>query len=198
MKHGINNAELDLKTSKQKNDKNDKIADVMESFLKDAKSRYETLDCMYNKMNESYKELADFYAFDPVKYTMSEFFTDLKTFSIQFQQCKQENAKMKETEEKIKRAEEERLIREKEKQARKSQKEKLMQPDRGEIGEKGVMDNLLEALQSGKLFEASSGSNGHLQLPKGRRPLRDGRRDLDFRRTILHKQSPRVVLQQVQ
>ena len=65
---------------------------------------------------------------------------------------------MKETEEKIKRAEEEREKREKEKQARKTHKEKLMQSSTvgGEMGDTGVMDNLLEALQSGKLFEASS------------------------------------------
>ncbi len=178
------------------------MAEVMESFLKDARSRYETLDCMFNKMNEAYKSLADFYAFDPIKYTLSEFFSDLNTFTGQFKQCKHENTKMKEAEEKAKRADEERMLKEKEKLARRNQKEKLMQSSErgGEMGDTGVMDNLLEALQSGKLFEASGSSIGGLQGPKARRPIRDGgRRDLaDFRRTIHHKQSPRVVLQQVQ
>jgi len=90
---------------------------------------------------------------------LGEFFNDLKTFSVQFQVCLEENLKIKETEEKIKRAEEEREKREKEKQLRKTHKEKLMQSTAsgGEMGDTGVMDNLLEALQSGKLFEASSG-----------------------------------------
>ena len=47
-------------------------------------------------------------------------------------------------------------MREKEKAARKNQKEKLMQSHTDEMGDTGVMDNLLEALQSGKLFTAST------------------------------------------
>lgn len=171
MKLNINNADLDLRNLKQKNPGgNDKFIDVMESFVRDAKSRYETLECMFNKMSDAYKELADFYTFESNKYTIGEFFTDVKTFSMQFQQCHDENAKLKETEEKIRRAEEEREKREKEKEARKTQKEKLMQTRGKGNGESGVMDNLLEALQSGELFEAKT--NG----PRGvRRPMRDAR-----------------------
>ena len=80
----------------------------MEPFLEKAQSDYETIECMLTKMNEAFKNLADFYSFDAEKYTMNEFFTDLKVFSQQFHQCHTDNVKLKETEEKIRRAEENR------------------------------------------------------------------------------------------
>lgn len=175
VKTNINNTELDLKNFRMNPAKNDHYVDVMETFMNEAQSRYETLECMFNKMNEVYKELADFYAFELNKYPLGEFFTDIKTFCAQFKQCEEENSKLKETEEKIKRAEEERSQREKEKQARKTQKEKLMHATKhgGDMGDTGVMDNLLEALQSGRLFEAGSGnSNMNAPMGRGRRPMR--------------------------
>jgi hypothetical protein len=180
MKINISNIELDLKNYRQKIEANDKYMETMEAFVKEAQSRYETLECMFNKMNETYKDLADFYAFEQNKYSLGEFFTDLKTFSNQFIECNDENIKLRETEEKIKRAEEEREQREKEKQARKIQKEKLMQSSTGGNGDTGVMDNLLEALQSGKLFEIgnSNGPMGINGIGRGRRPIRETRRDV--------------------
>jgi hypothetical protein len=78
-----------------------------------------------------------------------------------------------------------------------------MQSHTDEMGDTGVMDNLLEALQSGKLFEAgnSVGSGPVYHGAGGGRGRRPPRRDhnamIDFRRTM-NKHSPRVVLQQVQ
>lgn len=107
IKTNNNNIQIDLRLAKQKNDtSNEKFVEIMEPFLEDAQSRYETIECMLTKMNEAFRELADFYAFEKNKYTMSEFFTDLKVFSQQFHQCHMENIKLKETEEKIRRAEE--------------------------------------------------------------------------------------------
>lgn len=139
----------------------------MDTFLKEAQSQYETLEVMFKKMTDAYKDLAEFFAFDVIKYPLGEFFTDLRTFSVQFQQCMDENRRARETEEKIRRAEEERAAREKEREARKTQKERLMmqQPMSGaaasgssaskgmmnsaagaaaatEMGDTGVMDNL--------------------------------------------------------
>jgi hypothetical protein len=193
IKTSINHVELDLKNLKQKQEKNDQFAEVMESFMKDAKSRYETLECMFQKMNEAYKDLADFYTFEQSKYSLGEFFTDLKTFTNQFNQCVDENIRLKEAEEKLRRAEEERKQREKEVQARRCQKEKLMQSsisnsESGMGDGTGVMDNLLEALQSGKFFEGSASNNANNRLLRGRRPARD----LEYRRT-LHKKSPLVI-----
>ena len=170
MKTSIKNLELDLKNFKNKLDQSDKYLEIMEAFSNDARARHETLDCMFNKMNECYKELADFYAFDGSKYPLGEFFTDLKTFCQQFEQCLNDNLKFKETEQKVRRAEEERNTREKEKQARKAQKEKFIKSgSNGGDGDTGVMDNLLEALQSGKIFEAA---NPNINGPGRRRPMR--------------------------
>ena len=87
-----------------------------------------------------------------------------------------ENVKLKETEDKIRRAEEEKSQREKEKLARKNHKEKLIQSHGEEMGDTGVMDNLLEALQSGKLLQASGGNSSSNNSPsgfgRGRRPAR--------------------------
>ncbi|RNA05588.1 diaphanous -like protein [Brachionus plicatilis] len=170
MKTSINNLELDIKNFKNRLDSTDKYLEVMETFSSDARTRYETLDCMFNKMNDCYKELAEFYTFDSSKYPLGEFFTDLKTFCHQFEQCLNDNLKFRETEEKIRRAEEERKIREKEKQVRKAQKEKFIKSGaNGGDGDTGVMDNLLEALQSGKIFEAT---NPNTNGPGRRRPMR--------------------------
>ena len=175
IKVNINHVDLDLRNNKQRNDPNDRFTQTMESFTKEAQARFETLECMYQKMNEAYKDLADFLAIEQSKYPLGELFTDLRAFTQQYQQCVEENQKLKETEEKIRRAEEERKQREQEKQARKCQKEKLMQTkvNGDEMGDTGVMDNLLEALQSGKLFEVSG--NGPTPPHRVRRAQRDGR-----------------------
>lgn len=39
---------------------------------------------MFKKMELLYTELAEYYAFDKQKYTLEEFFTDLKTFKDSF------------------------------------------------------------------------------------------------------------------
>ncbi len=74
-----------------------------------------------------------------------------------------------------------------------------MQSHTDEMGDTGVMDNLLEALQSGKLFEAGTNVNGSVHhVISGGRNRRPPRKDLmDFRRTM-NKHSPRIALQQVQ
>ncbi len=227
IKHNISNLDLDIRNAKQKSNdvSNERFLDIMCPFLKESQLQFETLDCMHTKMNEAYKELADFYSFDMTKYTMGEFFSDLKMFSQQFQQCHLENIKLKETEEKIRRAEEEKAQREKEKQARITQKEKLIKSHGDEMGDTGVMDNLLEALQSGKLLNPNS-NNSPGGFGRGRRPPRRDHNSLmsgmecqafsiiclpnffksnfntilffsDFRRTM-NRQAPRNVLQQVQ
>ena len=54
MKLSIKNADLDVRNCKQKSDK---FVELMETFLKDAQNRYETLDCLFNKMTDAYKNL---------------------------------------------------------------------------------------------------------------------------------------------
>jgi diaphanous 2 len=54
MKQSIKNADLDVRNCKQRPEK---FVDVMEAFLKDAQNRYDTLDCLFNKMTNAYKDL---------------------------------------------------------------------------------------------------------------------------------------------
>jgi hypothetical protein len=89
---------------------------------------------------------------------------------------------LRETEEKIRHAEEERKRKESEKLQRKNQKDKLMMKSNMNGCDTGVMDNLLEALQSGELFETNSAN-------RTRRVPRENKRDAanDFRRTMNKK-----------
>ncbi|XP_072295756.1 protein diaphanous homolog 1-like [Eucyclogobius newberryi] len=105
---------------------------------------------MHKNMEKEYMNLGNYFVFDPRKVSVEEFFGDLKTFINMFQQAVKENQKRKEAEEKIKRA---KLAREK---AEKEKEEKLKRSQLLDINaegdETGIMDGLLEALQSGAAF----------------------------------------------
>ena len=53
-------------------------------FISSAKEQYSVLHGMQKKMALLYKDMGKFYAFDIKKYTMEEFFQDLKTFKDSF------------------------------------------------------------------------------------------------------------------
>lgn len=148
MKKSITELELDLKTFKPYNS-SDKFNDIMVPFLVDAKEKFEVLEQMFAKMDRLFKEIAQYYVFDPKKYTMEDLFTDIKTFKDQFIEAHKENIKAREQEEKIRRAREAKEKAEQEKKERQSKKLKLV-----DIGkeQEGVMDSLLEALQTGSAF----------------------------------------------
>jgi diaphanous 2 len=147
MRKSINELELDLKNFKPHNSA-DKFGEIMTKFLEDAKEQHQILEQMFAKMDRLFKEIARYYAFDPKKYTMDEFYNDIKSFKDQFNEAKNENIKKRELEEKLRRAKEAKEKAEQEKQERKSKKLNL------DIGkeQEGVMDSLLEALQTGSAF----------------------------------------------
>lgn len=122
-------------------------------------------------METIYLELAEYFVFDPQKYTLDEFFTDVKTFRDSFhvnatsfilaaelltllrfhQQCHKDNIKLRETEEKIRRAREAKEKAEREKLERQAKKKALIDMNNDDDQE-GVMDSLLEALKTGSAF----------------------------------------------
>jgi len=57
---------------------------TLHQFLNTAKEQFEVLEGMYKKMTTMFQNTAKYFAFDPKKYTMEEFFTDLKTFIESF------------------------------------------------------------------------------------------------------------------
>jgi diaphanous 2 len=150
----VKNAQMD-KTAEP----NDRFVEVMTQFLNTAKEQYEVLEGMYKKMASLYEETAKYFAFDPKKYTMEEFFNDVKTFIENFSQAEKDNAKLRETEEKIRRAKELQVQREREKEEKMARK-KVLEIANTEDDEEGVMDNLLEALKSGSAFSVNRDRKG--------------------------------------
>lgn len=151
----IKNLEKDLETFPPAQNENDKFVEKMSSFISHAQEQYEKLDLMHKNMEKEYANLGEYFVFDPRKISVEEFFGDLSNFKNMFQQAVKENQKRKETEEKIRKA---KLAREK---AEKEKEEKLKRsqlPDMNAEGdETGIMDGLLEALQSGAAFRRKRG-----------------------------------------
>jgi len=152
MDSSIKNLETDLKNaSKLAASEDDKFLEVMGNFAKEAREQCDVLQRMGKKMETVYQELAEYFVFDPQKYTLDEFFTDVKTFKDSFHQCHKDNNKLRETEEKIRRAREAKEKAEREKLERQAKKKALVDMNVDDDQE-GVMDSLLEALKTGSAF----------------------------------------------
>ncbi|XP_037635630.1 protein diaphanous homolog 1-like isoform X2 [Sebastes umbrosus] len=151
----IKNLEKDLETFPPPQNDKDHFVEKMSSFVGTAKEQYEKLYLLHKNMEKQYNDIGEYFVFDPRKISVEEFFGDLNTFKNMFQQAVKENQKRKEAEEKIKRA---KLAREK---AEKEKEEKLKKNQHLDINaegdETGIMDGLLEALQSGAAFRRKRG-----------------------------------------
>ncbi|XP_052796473.1 protein diaphanous homolog 2-like isoform X5 [Mya arenaria] len=143
--------ETDLKSIKKSVEDKDRFADVMNQFLGDAYGQFEVLQTMHQQLETMFQDIAKFYAFDPKKYSMEEFFQDIKTFKDGFTHAVQDNRKIRETQEKIRRAKEAKEKTEREKQARQARQRAIVDITTDE-NQEGVMDNLLEALKTGSAF----------------------------------------------
>jgi len=53
---------------------------AVHQFAVTAKEQCEVLEGMHKKMIASYQQMAKYFCFDPKKYTVDEFFGDIKTF----------------------------------------------------------------------------------------------------------------------
>nr|CAH0100887.1 unnamed protein product [Daphnia galeata] len=151
MDSSIKNLETDLKNAKAAISDEDKFLEVMGNFAREARDQCDVLVRMGKKMETVYHELAEYFVFDPQKYTLDEFFTDVKTFKDSFNQCYKDNCKLRETEEKIRRAREAKEKAEREKLERQAKKKALVDMNIDDDQE-GVMDSLLEALKTGSAF----------------------------------------------
>jgi len=151
MDANINNLETDLKNTKQPQEDDDKFSEVMGTFSKEARSQHQIMDSMFKNMESLYADVSEFYSFDKQKYSLEEFFTDIKTFKDAFLQAQIDNVKLRETEEKVRRAREAREKAEQERADRAMRKKALVDMNADQTQE-GVMDSLLEALQTGSAF----------------------------------------------
>lgn len=62
----------------------------LHSFVKDAQEQYNKLRMMHSNMETLYKELGDYFVFDPKKLSVEEFFMDLHNFRNMFLVSKHE------------------------------------------------------------------------------------------------------------
>uniref|UniRef100_A0A3P9AZ62 Diaphanous related formin 1 n=1 Tax=Maylandia zebra TaxID=106582 RepID=A0A3P9AZ62_9CICH len=151
----IKSLQKDLETFPPPQNDKDLFAEKMSSFVSHAQEQYEKLDLMHKNMEKQYSDLGDYFVFDPKKISVEELFGDLNNFKNMFQQAVKENQKRKEAEEKIKRA---KLAREKAEKEKEEKLKKNQLPDiNAEDDETGIMDGLLEALQSGAAFRRKRG-----------------------------------------
>ena len=58
----------------------------MGTFSTEARAQYSIPNAMGSKMESLYTDLAEYFVFDKQKYTLEEFFGDIKLFKDQFKQ----------------------------------------------------------------------------------------------------------------
>ncbi|XP_066446729.1 protein diaphanous homolog 1 isoform X2 [Eleutherodactylus coqui] len=156
MKKQISDLQRDIESFPPSNNEKDKFVEKMTIFVKEAQEQYTKLCMMHDNMVSSFLELGQYFVFDPKKVTIEEFFLDMHNFRNMFVQALKDNQKRREAEEKLRRAKLAKEKAEKEKLEKQQKKEQLI--DMTAAGdETGVMDSLLEALQSGAAFRRKRG-----------------------------------------
>ncbi|NXA01291.1 DIAP3 protein, partial [Nesospiza acunhae] len=149
MERQLQQLEKDLQTFPVPEDKHDKF--VAKIFLVHAKEDFQKLSRMHENMEKLYQNVMGYFAIDLKKVSVEEFLTDLNNFRMMFTQAVKENMRRREAEEKQRRAKIAKEKAEKEKLERQQKKKRLLEM-KTEGEETGVMDSLLEALQSGAAF----------------------------------------------
>ncbi|XP_062831658.1 protein diaphanous homolog 3 isoform X2 [Anolis carolinensis] len=151
MEGQLKQLERDLETFPLSEDIHDKFVTKMSTFAIQAKQQFQNLSKMHENMEKLYRNIMEYYALDLKKVSVEEFLTDLNNFRTMFMQATKDNMRRKEAEEKQSRARIAKEKAEKEKLERQENKKRLLEMQT-EGDETGVMDSLLEALQSGAAF----------------------------------------------
>jgi len=186
MDNSIKNLETDLKNSSRTNqDPDDRFEEAMGTFSTEARAQYSILQAMSSKMESLYSDLAEYFVFDKQKYTLEEFFGDIKLFKDQYKQAYEAILKERESEAKLGRAREAREKAEKERADRAAKKKALVDFE-SEGNQEGVMDSLMEALKTGSAFSRDqkrkraarpAGAERRAQLNRSRSKGRVGHSD---------------------
>ncbi|KAG5833720.1 hypothetical protein ANANG_G00278860 [Anguilla anguilla] len=116
-----------------------------------AREQHQKLLILHDNMGSLYQDMLQYFAIDPKKTSVEEFFTDVSNFRSMFTQAVRENVRRREAEEKQRRVRAAQEKAQREKQERQQKKKRLLEVNT-ENDETGVMDSLLEALQSGAAF----------------------------------------------
>uniref|UniRef100_A0A669DU59 Diaphanous related formin 2 n=1 Tax=Oreochromis niloticus TaxID=8128 RepID=A0A669DU59_ORENI len=152
MERHIQRLENDIENFPKTDDEQDKFVEKIQIFIiTPPQEQYEKLSTMHKNMQKLYESIGSYFAFDPHSVSVEEFFGELANFRMLFMEAVKENHKKREMEEKIKRAKLAKEKAEREKQERQQKKKQLIDMNK-EGDETGVMDSLMEALQSGAAF----------------------------------------------
>ncbi|XP_055376357.1 protein diaphanous [Condylostylus longicornis] len=189
----MKNLETDLNNNKVPQCEDDLFVTVMGKFAEECGQQVNLLGKMQAKMEKQYKELSEYFVFDPNKYNMEEFFGDIKTFKDSFIMAYQENVKIREEQIKAKR-----LLEAREQAQREMLQRQLRQPTLVDIDaahtQEGVMDSLLEALQTGSAFgnrqkrrPRPAGAERRAQLSRSRSRTRINATNLATREMIANE-----------
>uniref|UniRef100_A0A671PU91 Protein diaphanous homolog 3-like n=1 Tax=Sinocyclocheilus anshuiensis TaxID=1608454 RepID=A0A671PU91_9TELE len=143
--------EKDLDTFSSTDDQQDLLHSKMAISFHTFAYQYLKLVIMHSNMMTLYLNMLEYFAIDSKKTSVEELFTDLSNFRAMFMQAVKENARRREAEEKQRKARIAKEKAEREKQERQTKKKRLLEVNT-ENDETGVMDCLLEALQSGAAF----------------------------------------------
>ncbi|XP_069825339.1 protein diaphanous homolog 1 isoform X2 [Dendropsophus ebraccatus] len=157
MKKQISDLQRDIDNFPPSNNEKDKFVEKMTIFVKEAQEQYTKLCMMHDNMVSSFQELGQYFVFDPKKVNIEEFFLDMNNFRNMFVQAVKDNQKRREAEEKLRRAKLAKEKAEKEKLEKQQKREQQLIDMSAEGDETGVMDSLLEALQSGAAFRRKRG-----------------------------------------
>merc|ERR1719186_353839 len=187
MDSSIKNLETDLKNSSNRTnqDPDDRFGEAMGTFSTEARAQYSILQAMCSKMESLYSDLAEYFVFDKQKYTLEEFFGDIKVFKDQYKQAYEAILKERESEAKLGRAREAREKAEKERADRAAKKKALVDFE-SDGNQEGVMDSLMEALKTGSAFSRDqkrkraarpAGAERRAQLNRSRSKGRVGHSD---------------------
>uniref|UniRef100_A0A6I8PE71 Diaphanous related formin 3 n=1 Tax=Ornithorhynchus anatinus TaxID=9258 RepID=A0A6I8PE71_ORNAN len=149
MERQLQQLEKDLETFPPPEDAYDKF--VTKIFAAYAREQWKQLYRMHENLEQLCQSMMNYYAIDVKKVSVEELFTDMNDFKTMFMQAIKENHKRREAEEKENRARIAKELAEKEKLERQQKKKRLLEM-KTEGDETGVMDSLLEALQSGAAF----------------------------------------------
>lgn len=95
MNSSLKNLKADLSNKLRQSD-DDLFMDEMGPFAADCRQQVEVLGKMQKQKKNLFADLAEYFVFDVAKYTMEEFFTDIKTFVDLFVQAHKDNVKVRE------------------------------------------------------------------------------------------------------
>ena len=145
----------------------DKFVEEMAGFVEEAETQFSILKAMRQKLDGLFIDLAEFYVFDKTKYTIEDFFRDIKMFKDQFKEAYHCIREERESQQRAQRARAAREKSMKHKEERNFKKQALVESVL-EDEESGVMDSLLEALKTGTAFSRDCQRKKNARLAGGK------------------------------